>query len=87
MNKEGLSPLVATLLLVVFALVIGTVAMSWGRSYTASIVEEPTVEQPIVIEPQDVAVDPLKALQIEYIQGKITKDEYLQRQKDLLEIS
>ena len=32
-NKKGVSPLIATLLLIGFAIALGTVVMSWGRSY------------------------------------------------------
>jgi flagellin-like protein len=31
MNKKGISPLIATVLLIVFSLVIGGMIMSWGR--------------------------------------------------------
>lgn len=33
MNKRGVSPLVATLLLIAFAIAIGLVVMNWGKSY------------------------------------------------------
>ena len=32
-TKKGVSPLIATLLLMAFAIALGTVVMSWGRSY------------------------------------------------------
>ena len=33
MNKKGLSPIVATLLLIAFAIALGLVVMSWGKGY------------------------------------------------------
>ena len=33
MNKRGVSPLVATLLLIAFAIALGLVVMNWGKSY------------------------------------------------------
>ena len=83
MNKKGLSPLVATLLLVVFALAIGTITMTFGKSYTTGAEDDTLSEQPIVIANDAIGTDPLKALQLEYIQGKISQEEYLQRQKEL----
>ena len=46
MNKKGLSPLMATLLLVIFAIALGSVVMSWGKEYVeeATAVKEVTVE-------------------------------------------
>ena len=83
MNKEGMSPLVATLLLVAFALAIGTVTMTLGKNYTTGIGEDALSGQPVVIADEDIGTDPLKVLQLEYIQGKITREEYLLRQKEL----
>jgi flagellin-like protein len=33
MNKKGISPLVATILLIAFAIALGLVVMNWGKSY------------------------------------------------------
>lgn len=33
MNKKAVSPLIATVLLIAFAVALGAVVMSWGRSY------------------------------------------------------
>ncbi|MFW6230892.1 MAG: archaellin/type IV pilin N-terminal domain-containing protein [Nanoarchaeota archaeon] len=33
MNKKGISPLIATVLLIAFAVALGAVVMNWGRSY------------------------------------------------------
>jgi flagellin-like protein len=34
MNKRGVSPLIATVLLIAFAVALGAVVMNWGRTYT-----------------------------------------------------
>lgn len=89
MNKKALSPMAATSLLVIFALVLGTITMSFGRNYVDKInvktetfkVKEigPTGTSITVINEQD----PLAQLQVQYLTGKISKEEYLQRQKQL----
>lgn len=84
-NKRALSPLVATMLLVVFALVIGTITMNWGKSYVERIKEEPIAEfdSAVIISIKDIDT-PLKELQLQYITGKITKEEYIEKEKDLI---
>lgn len=92
-SKKALSPLVATILLVVFALVIGTITMNWGRSYVEKIKEEPEQEissfdSAVIIGVKDINTPPneapLKKLQIQYITGEITKEEYLAKEKTLI---
>ncbi len=84
MNKKALSPLVATILLVLFSLIIGTITMNWGKSYVEKIEEEPKIrESAIIISIKDIDT-PLKELQIQYITGKITKEEYLKKEKELI---
>ncbi len=39
MNKKGISPLISTLLLIFFAIALGLVVMSWGK--TSQIQEQP----------------------------------------------
>lgn len=39
LGKKGISPLIATVLLIVFAVALGTVVMNWGRSYVEETVE------------------------------------------------
>lgn len=43
-NKRGVSPLIATILLIAFAVALGAVVMSWGRS-TEFLKEEPDTEK------------------------------------------
>jgi flagellin-like protein len=87
-NKKALSPLVATALLVIFALVLGAITMNWGKSYIQAIEskEKPATDvskATIVIPLADIDT-PLKQLQIDYIIGKISKEEYLEREKELI---
>jgi len=85
-GKRALSPLVATVLLVVFALVIGTITMSWGKSYVEKVKDEPEISglgSAVIIGVKDID-NPLKELQIQYITGKITKSEYIEKEKPLI---
>ena len=88
-NRKALSPLVATVLLVIFALVIGTITMNWGKTYVEKIKEEPrdtgigVFESAVIISIKDID-NSLKELQIEYITGKITKEEYIEKEKALI---
>jgi flagellin-like protein len=77
-NKKGLSPLVATILLVVFALVIGTATMSWGNKYVKNNSDNLIDDTgPIVIVKGKISNDPLKILQLSYITGNISLEQYL----------
>ncbi len=85
-NKRAISPLVATTLLVVFALAVGTVTMNWGKSYVEKIKEESKVGQvdsAVVISIKDIDT-PLKRLQLQHITGNITQEDYLEREKFLI---
>jgi len=86
MNKKGLSPLVATMILVVFALIIGAITMNWGQSYVEEIEENEEQELKygtITIDMQEIDSD-LKRLQIKHVTGKISQEEYLQQEKELI---
>ena len=39
MSKKGVSPLVATILLIVFSLILGTVTLNLGKAYIEEMVE------------------------------------------------
>ena len=39
LNKRGVSPLVATILLVIFSLILGTITMNLGKAYIEEITE------------------------------------------------
>ena len=86
-NKKGLSPLVATIILVVFALVIGTAVMTWGDKFVrqSDIADEPSETPPssyVMIGYADIGNNALKRLQIEYITDQIDLDEYLSEEPD-----
>ncbi len=82
MNKKALSPLIATILLVAFAIILGTIVMGWGKDYVAKL---GNVEPSTVYEEQ-ICEDPLVILQIRYAQGDISTQEYLQK-KDVIKSS
>ena len=85
-QKKAISPLVATILLIAFALVIGLATMNWGKAYATSIDgSEPKekVGSGIIISFEKIDT-PLKELQIKYITGQITLEQYLQKEKELL---
>ena len=67
--------------------------MNWGKSYVEKIKDEtkPTVagfDSAVVIGVKDINTPPeeapLKKLQIQYITGEITKIEYLEKEKALV---
>lgn len=85
MNKKALSPLIATIILVVFSLIVGTLTMNWGKSYVEKISleeEKPAISGTIVINADSIDT-PLKELQVEYLTGKITLQQYLAREESL----
>lgn len=86
-NKRALSPLLATMLLLVFALIVGTITINWGKAYVEQIPEEPKIgvfDNAVVININDIQSDPLKKLQVQYLTGEITKQEYIEREKALI---
>jgi flagellin-like protein len=85
-SKKALSPLVATILLVAFALVIGTATMSWGKNYVKNIPDEPADIKAAVNVCFDRGLidDELKEAQLDYIIGELTLDEYLSKQDTIV---
>ncbi len=74
MNKRGITPLLATFLLIIFAMVLGSVVMSFGKEYIDTVPK--LEEKPVQICMTDVDVSPLQALQIKHINGEISEQEY-----------
>lgn len=70
MNKKAISPLIATLLLVAFAVALGAVVMNWSQGIESH--EEEVVHGCIIEEMPD---DPVKKVMIQYIKDEITLDE------------
>ena len=81
-NKKGLSPLVATFLLVVFALLIGTVAMAWGKNYVPPEIKEKPAAQ-ICVSVSQINT-PLKELQVKHITGQISQEQYVEQEKGIV---
>lgn len=90
LNKKGVSPLVATLLLVAFALVVGAVTMTWGKNYIEKAQEKKMDQLDVfkgaIIIGIEQLDDPLKSVQLQYITGKVTRDEYLRIEQELLAV-
>ena len=82
-DKKAMSPLIATVILVVFALTIGIITMSYGKDYVNRLQTDDQSSEPVVIPASMINTD-LKSLQLEYIQGKITLDLYLEREESLI---
>ena len=78
-SKKALSPLIATVLLVAFAVALGAVVMSW----TSGAPEDVYATGGCLVHSSQ-NLDPLAKLQVEYITGQISRDEYLQNEQELL---
>jgi len=80
----------ATILLVVFALVLGAITMSWGKSYVEGAETAPeessmgAFEGAVIISIKSIDT-PLKDLQLKHITGAISEEEYLTKEQELLE--
>lgn len=79
--KRAVSPLVATVILLLSAIIIGTVVMNWGMDY----IEELTKIKPAATSPVSpigigsiCTEDPLLILQTRYARGEITTAKYLE---------
>lgn len=79
-NKKAISPLISTLLLVVFAIALGSVVMTWGRAYVESAVEisDVTVED---VEKKSI----FEELDERFAKGEITQEQYDDLKRVLLE--
>ena len=75
-SKKALTPLMATVLLLTFALIIGTITMNVGKGYIDRLADEDTASSVVVISQEEVANNPTKELMVQYLDGKITKEEY-----------
>ncbi|MBI2575666.1 hypothetical protein HYV84_00485 [Candidatus Woesearchaeota archaeon] len=85
-GKRGLTPLVATFMLIGFALIVGTLTMNWGRNYVEGIKGEVSAaakENVVLIELSTINT-PLKQLQLEFLLGKMNEGEYLVLEKSAI---
>ncbi|HLC64568.1 MAG TPA: archaellin/type IV pilin N-terminal domain-containing protein [Candidatus Nanoarchaeia archaeon] len=80
MSKKGLSPLVATVLLVGFALVLGIITMNFGKTLA---LEEPAAESTITVSVASLDNE-LKQAQMDYILGRTNLEEYLAKEQEAL---
>lgn len=86
LNKRALSPLVATILLVVFALIVGTATMNWSKNYVETVPDEfPEPTGSSIVISIDQINNPLKELQIKYITDQLTLDQYITRQREVVQ--
>jgi len=79
--KKVMSPLVATIILLACAIVLGTVVMNWGREYIDDLTQiEPAASSSITpVDVQQICTeDPLIILQTRYARGDITTNKYLE---------
>lgn len=84
-SKRAISPLIATILLIAFAVLIGTATMNWGKSYaTNENIETRVPFGSAMIINIDKIDSPLKELQIKFITDKISLDDYLEEERKLL---
>ncbi len=82
MNRRGMSPVMMTLLLVSFSLVVGFAAMTWAQGYESSPPDKTFAESVYVISINDVDT-PLKQLQIDHLTRRVSTDEYLRLESEL----
>jgi len=85
-NKKGLSPLIATILLVFFALIVGAGVMQFAEDYVPDAPElsiQPSPGSYINIDNRLID-NGLKDIQIDYIIGRINLEEYLRREQEVL---
>tara|TARA_Y100000310_G_scaffold345304_1_gene463559 strand:- start:3422 stop:3673 length:252 start_codon:yes stop_codon:yes gene_type:complete len=81
MDKKGLTPGVATIILIIFALLLGSLVMAFGEDYVDAVPNSGPKKSTVCVK---VSKDPLKVLQVEYLNGKISKTQYLAREKQLI---
>jgi len=81
-NNKAVSPLVATFLLVIFSLVLGSIIMNLGKNYITNVEKEQ--QKSSIVIPIDYIDNELKELQIKYITNQISYAEYLEKEKELI---
>ncbi len=79
MNKKAVSPLIATFLLLVFSIALGSVVMSWGKGY----VEQAAAPEVTVKQAAEKSI--FEELDQRFARGEITQEQYNELKKVLLE--
>ncbi|MBI4453173.1 hypothetical protein HY636_00855 [Candidatus Woesearchaeota archaeon] len=76
-DKRGVTPLMVTIVLIGFAVAVGSIIMSLGGDYVKDIPDTETSQQSKVVC-VGTAGEPLKDLMVKYINDEITVEQYLQ---------
>lgn len=76
-DKRGVTPLMVTIVLIGFAVAVGSIVMSLGKDYVQDIPDTETSQQNNVVC-VGTAGEPLKDLMVKYINEEITIEQYLQ---------
>ena len=77
MGKRGLSPLIATVLLVAFSIALGSVIMSWGKNLVETNADVPTVDDDGTQYCEKCRVWMERELRDKFEQGEITQQEII----------
>ncbi len=75
--------MVATVVLLVFAVLMGALVMTVGEELIQDIPEKPQSSASTIClkEPRG---DPLKSLQVQFLDGKISRSEYIAKERALI---
>jgi len=66
-SKRGLSPLIATVMLIAFAVALGAVVMNWGKGYIEESTSTPSGEMSLTPTPSPVTAPCEQAIQLQVL--------------------
>jgi flagellin-like protein len=72
-GKRGISPLVATILLVAFAVALGSVVMSWAQGIEEDVAAKGSCNFQCTFD------EPLQQLMVRYLNGEVNKQQFFQQ--------
>jgi flagellin-like protein len=75
-GKRGISPLIATVLLVAFAVSLGAVVMNWAKGTDTGAAETSSFAQTSECLVKGPVSEPLKQVMVNYLQDEISKQEF-----------
>ncbi len=81
-GSKGLSPAIATIVLIIFAILLGSLVMAFGKDYVENLPADAPKQSTVCVK--KISGDPLKDVQLEYIQGKLTRAEYLTKERAIV---
>ncbi|MDP7116490.1 MAG: hypothetical protein QF632_06475 [Candidatus Woesearchaeota archaeon] len=81
-NSRGMSPAVATIVLIIFAILLGSLVMAFGSDYVENLPDEGPKKSTVCVK--ITGQDPLKQLQVNYLEGKLSKSQYIAKERQLL---